>query len=192
MHPDCLLLNADYSPLRIINWQRALVWSMRYSNDSIYSIEIVDFYKNGFVQGVNNKKFPIPSVAKTKEYFRSNSQKLTFSRKNIFLRDDHTCQYCGTKFDEKNLTYDHVIPKSKWLNHKRSSATTWTNIVTACTQCNRKKGNKTPSQANMPLKKLPAFPAKTLKYLPVVRHLNKIRHRIPPEWKIYLPESYYL
>jgi hypothetical protein len=71
-----------------------------------------------------------------------------------------------------------------------TSPTNWTNIVTACTQCNRKKGNKTPKQANMPLVKLPIKPNKNIKFLPVAEHLLKIKSNIPDEWKVYLPDSY--
>lgn len=183
----CLLLNADYSPLSIINWQKALIWLFKYNDNDKYGIEIIDFYKDDFISGVN-KKYPIPSVAKTNRFFRQNQQSLVFSRKNIFLRDNHTCQYCNTKFDISNLTYDHVIPKSLWQYN--SSPTCWTNIVTACINCNRKKRNRTPKQANMPLITLPVKPTKTHKYLPVSYHLSKIKDTMPDEWKIYLPESY--
>ena len=191
-HPKCLLLNADYAPLHIIDWKRALIWSMKYSDSNKFGIEIMDFYKQDFIQGTNGKKFPIPAVARTRKYFKPNNQRLTFSRKNIFLRDNHTCQYCGIQFSETYLTYDHVVPKSTWIISNRSSATTWTNIVTACIDCNRKKGNKKPKQANMPLKNLPIAPTKTYKYLPITQYLVKIKKQIPEEWNLYLPESYYL
>jgi 5-methylcytosine-specific restriction endonuclease McrA len=186
----CLLLNADFSPLSIIHWKKAVIWHMKYEDDSKYGIDIVDFYKNDHINGVNNKKYPIPAVARTKKYFKSHKQTVTFSRKNIFIRDEYTCQYCGLKFDRSYLTYDHVIPKSIW-HSIFSSPTCWTNIVTACVSCNRKKGNKTPKQANMPLINIPIKPTKTPKYLPVAHHLHKIKTNIPTEWKIYLPESYY-
>lgn len=189
-HAKCLLLNADYTPIYIIDWKKALVWSLRYVDNSKYAIEIIDFYKNDFIQGAAGKKFPLPAVAKTYRYFKTNNQRLNFSRKNIFLRDNYTCQYCNNQFAETQLTYDHVIPKSLW-NNDNSSATNWTNIVTACISCNREKGNKTPKQANMPLKNLPIIPAKTQKYLPVNQYLTKIRKEIPHEWNVYLPESYY-
>jgi hypothetical protein len=184
----CLLLNADYSPLSIITWKKALVWSMR--DQHRLSIEIIDFYKNDYIIGVNNKKYPIPAVAKTNKYFRINHHRVKFSRKNLFIRDEYSCQYCGKLGDAGNLTYDHVIPKSLWTRDN-GSPTCWTNIVTACINCNRKKGNRTPKQANMPLKNLPIAPNKNIKYLPVSHHLSKIRESIPNEWSIYLPESYY-
>lgn len=185
----CLVLNADYSPLTIINWQRALVWAVKHTENANIGVEIIDFYKNDYIVGVN-KNFPIPAVVKTAKYFRLNTQTVNFSRKNLFVRDNFQCQYCGIKPDLKNLTYDHVIPKSAW-KHKQGSPTTWTNIVTACINCNRKKGNKTPQQAHMSLKNFPIVPNKSSKYLPITSYLCNIRSEIPEEWKIYLPESYY-
>jgi len=186
-HKRCLLLNGDYSPLSIIPWQKAIVWSMR-SNNYKYAIEIIDFYRNDYINGVD-KKYPIPAVAKTYRFFKINNQSVTFSRKNIFIRDDYTCQYCGEKYELNSLTYDHVIPKSKWKSIK-DSPTSWTNIVTACTWCNRRKGSRTPKEANMPLKNLPIKPNKNLKYLPITSHLSKIKDQIPTEWTPYLPDSY--
>jgi 5-methylcytosine-specific restriction endonuclease McrA len=184
----CLVLNADYSPLGIIGWQRALLWALKHEHEISSGVEIIDFYKDDFIQGVN-KKVPIPAVVKTIKYFKLHNQRVNFSRKNLFIRDNYTCQYCGESKDIAELTYDHVIPKSLWrdINH---SPTTWTNIVTACTLCNRKKGNRNPKQANMPLKTLPIVPQKSVKYLPVTNSLLRISTEIPDEWIMYLPESY--
>jgi 5-methylcytosine-specific restriction endonuclease McrA len=184
----CLVLNADYTPITIISWKKALVWSFKHEYDHTVGVEIIDFYKNDYILGTNNKKHPIPAVVKTAKYFRINNHKVKFSRKNLFIRDDYMCQYCGSKPEVNVLTYDHVIPKSSW-NYDNQSPTNWTNIVTACTACNRKKGNRTPKQANMPLKNLPIAPQKHSKYLPIVSHLFKIKD-MPDEWQIYLPESY--
>ena len=185
----CLLLNMDYTPMSIIHWQKALIWSIKYEHNPKYGIEIVDFYKNDFIQGVG-KKIPIPSIAKTKRFFRKQNTTVIFSRKNIYIRDNYTCQYCGIKFEDKNLTYDHVIPKSVWKDNNRSP-TNWTNITTACVKCNRKKGNKTPKQANMPIKNLPIIPDKTNRYLPIAHELSIIKENIPVEWLVYLPNSYF-
>lgn len=187
-HSRCLVLNADYSPLTIIGWQKALLWSIKHEYDVRIGVEIIDFYKNDFICGVN-KKYPIPAVVKTAKYFRINNYKVKFSRKNLFIRDNFTCQYCNNKFDTSSLTYDHVIPKSVW-DHNIGSPTSWTNIVTACRDCNRRKGNRTPKQANMPLQNLPTKPQKNIKYLPITSYLAKIRSDIPSEWTHYLPESY--
>ena len=185
----CLLLNADFTPLSIMDWEKAVVWYMKYADNPRYGIDIIDFYKDDFINGVNNKKYPIPAVARTKRFFKITKQTVTFSRKNIFIRDNFTCQYCNNRFSYSELTYDHVIPKSVW-NSNNGSPTCWTNIVTACIPCNRKKGNKTPKQANMALHNLPTVPHKSPKYLPVSHYLSKIRTEIPQEWIVYLPESY--
>lgn len=185
----CLVLNADYSPLCVIGWKRALIWSFKHSEDPLIGVEVIDFYKNDFITGTNNRKFPIPAVVKTIKYFRLHDQRVNFSRKNIFIRDNYTCQYCNLKKDICELTYDHVIPKSKWTNGL-GTPTNWTNIVTACVGCNRKKGSRTPKQANMPLKNNPVIPVKNTKYLPLTHYLLRIRSDIPEEWTIYLPESY--
>lgn len=187
----CLVLNGDYSPICVVPWTKAISWHMKYADNQEYGVDIIDFYKDDYIVGANNKRFPIPAVVKTKQFFKINKAKVNFSRKNIFIRDNFTCQYCGDIFDHNELTYDHIIPKSMW-NYKHGSPTTWTNITTACIDCNRRKGNRTPTQARMPLINLPYIPSKNIKYLPISRFLHKIREDIPSEWMLYLPESYNL
>jgi 5-methylcytosine-specific restriction endonuclease McrA len=179
----CLVLNADYSPLIIVDWKKAITWSLT-SNSNM---EVVDFYKDDFIQGASCKKFPIPSVMRCKIYYKLNSQRVNFSRKNIFIRDNFSCQYCGIDMAQASLTYDHIIPKSIW-DRKNGSPTNWTNIVTACVKCNNKKGNRTPEQAKMKLLNDPYIPTKHTKYLPVTHFLTKIRNDVPEEWLIYLPK----
>lgn len=188
-HSKCLVLNGDYTPICIVSWTKAISWHMKYENNPVYGIDILDFYKNDFIKGTNNKKYPIPAVVKIKQFVKINKYGVNFSRRNIFIRDNFTCQYCGKVFDHKNLTYDHIVPKSSW-NYKKGSPTTWTNITTACIDCNRKKGNRTPTQAKMPLLTLPFVPSKSVKYLPITRFISRITEELPKEWLIYLPESY--
>lgn len=185
-HTKCLLLNADYSPISVISWKRAMVWHFKYTKNNGYGIDIIDFYKDDAIIGTSNKKFPIPAVTKTKRFFKvCKNDQIVFSRKNIFSRDEYKCQYCGIKFEHKELTYDHVIPKSKW-NYDHSP-TNWTNIVTACVSCNNRKGDRTPTQANMPLLSVPVKPEKRLRYLPIFEYLATIK-QVPEEWKFYIPE----
>ena len=187
-HKKCLLLNADYTPFGILDWTKAIIWSLKINeSEDSYTIEIIDFYKNDFIQGIN-KKYPVPAVAKTKKFFKINDYNVNFSRRNILIRDNYTCQYCSSVFSCDQLTYDHVMPKSLWK--EKSSPTNWTNIVTCCIKCNRKKGNKTPAEAKMRLKNIPIRPYKQKKFLPVVQSLITIKDNIPMEWKAYLPDSY--
>lgn len=176
-HTKCLVLNADYTPITIITWKRAVIWSMK---NNRCGIEIIDFYKNDCIRGVS-KTFPLPAVARTKRYFKQNLENIVLSRKNIFVRDNYTCQYCGKILDYGKLTYDHVIPRSQ------SGLTTWTNIVSACMPCNSKKGNRTPKEANMPLLKTPTKPEKRLRHLHIYEYISTIKH-LPDEWKLYLSD----
>ena len=182
-HKNCLVLNSDYSPMGIIHWKKAMVWAFRYTEKDFCRIEIVDYHNDDHVVGVN-KLIKVPAVIKTVRYFKLFNSPVNFSRKNVFIRDDFVCQYCNKKFPINKLTYDHVIPRSKWTHSE--SPTSWTNIVTSCLFCNLKKGSKTPSQANMPLKKLPERPKKTWKYLPLAYELNTIESGIPEQWLTYI------
>jgi 5-methylcytosine-specific restriction endonuclease McrA len=184
-HKSCLVLNADYSPIGIISWQKAMIWLFRYNSLKYRSIEIISYYTDDYIITTTGQQ-EIPAVIKTTKYFKLNNHTVHFCRKNLFLRDDHTCQYCSTKLIANQLTYDHVIPKSKWDRDKRGPSTSWTNIVTACRRCNIKKGNKTPEQANMPLIKTPFIPKKTSKYLPFHDLSPTITNSIPEPWALYL------
>lgn len=77
------------------------------------------------------------------------SRKMVFklSRENIFRRDNFQCRYCGKKLIKRELTCDHIVPRSQ------GGKKTWKNIVTACKSCNNKKGDRTPEEANMILQK---------------------------------------
>ena len=89
-------------------------------------------------------------IVQTTEYARYTAPKP--SRKNIFLRDCFTCQYCGKKFSRDDLTIDHVIPKAK------GGKTTWTNSVTSCSKCNNKKSDKSIENSGMSLLRKPFQP----------------------------------
>lgn len=182
-HKSCLILNADYSPLCIVDWQRAMTWYMKYHNKNISHIDIIEYYENDYIVGVN-EIYKLPAVIKLCKFFKFGNCRVNFSRKNVFLRDNHQCQYCGKPFPTADLTYDHVIPKSAWL--KTGSPTIWTNIVTACVVCNRKKGSRTPQEAKMNLLNCPKEPMKSLKYLPIMSYVSTIKSDIPKEWNLYL------
>lgn len=182
---NCLVLNSDYTPLALIDWKRAVTLAARHDYCPKLGVVILDFYKNDFIVGVNNKKIPIPAVVRTVKYFRINKRAITFSRKNVFLRDNFTCQYCSNQFDINKLTYDHVIPKSKW-DYSKGTPTTWYNIVTSCVSCNRKKGDKTLIQAKMAVKNIPIKPNNSNKFLKIYEYLNNIKDSLPEEWKLYI------
>ena len=163
-----LILNASYEPIKIISWQKAiLLWLQE-------RVEVLDFHAIQ-VHSVT-QSFPLPSVMKLKKYinFRG-SHGVRLTRLNVFLRDDHECQYCRKHFSKKDLTIDHVIPLSKGGDHR------WENVVTACHKCNNKKGNKSLSEYGFYPKNPPVEP----KWLPNTELKYKTR-AIPEAWLPYI------
>jgi 5-methylcytosine-specific restriction endonuclease McrA len=120
--------------------------------------------------------FPAPAVLRLLKYNKLGPKWVKFSRENIYLRDNHVCQYCGNKFPSRKLTLDHVQPSS------RGGKTTWTNIVSACLPCNSDKADMTPSEAKMPLLNHPVMPngrhPATRSYLS--------RGNVPDEWVAWI------
>lgn len=107
-----------------------------------------------------NFEIQVPRVIRLLSYDRLPRSTVKFSRRNIFLRDEHRCQYCGRRFSIHNLSLDHVVPRS------RGGRTTWENIVAACLKCNVRKGGRTPHEAGMALCRPPIKPAQN----PVLAH----------------------
>jgi len=109
-----------------------------------------------------------------------------FSRRNVYLRDRNTCQYCGKKCKTEDSNLDHVIPKSK------GGPMTWTNIVVSCIACNDKKQNMTPEQAGMKLLNKPCVPAPGELKRPWGHKLrNKLKGRVRPSWQHFLGKMYW-
>lgn len=118
--------------------------------------------------------YAVPSVIRLKKYVRRPPhQKVAFNRKNVFRRDDNTCQYCSLKSND--LTLDHVIPRS------RGGGTSWENVVACCQQCNAKKRDRTPEEANMLLKRKPVAP----KFM--FSSAYGMLPSIDPIWEKYIP-----
>ncbi len=93
------------------------------------------------------RAFRIPRIIVLAVFDRLPKKEVKFTRQNIFARDGYLCQYCGKKFENKDLNLDHVIPRDK------GGRTTWENLVCSCIRCNSRKSNKMPREANMfPLK----------------------------------------
>ena len=141
-----LVLNATFEPLHVVTWQRAMQLLFQ------GKVEVVEESE----QEVRTIRFTIkvPSVLRLLKYvpLKTKKQLVRFSRTNVFLRDAFTCQYCGHKFNNNNLTLDHVIPIVQ------GGKKCWENIVTACKPCNQKKGGLTPTQAGLQLVRKPKKP----------------------------------
>ena len=187
-HNKCLLLNCDFTPIRIIDWKRAILWNIKYEYNMRYGIHILEHYED-CILCANKRLIKIPAVARTTRYLKTfGSFSIKLSRKNLFTRDNFTCQYCGSYLTGSQLTYDHVIPKSRFLDHKK--ATTWTNITTACIKCNSKKANKTPQEAKMHLINEPTMPNFSCKYLPWYDEVATIRSESMDIWSKYIDKYY--
>jgi 5-methylcytosine-specific restriction endonuclease McrA len=160
-----LLLDSTYEPLKIIGWKRAayLVFSGK--------AEVIE--ESDTELRSPSTVWKLPSVIRQFGRFRRRAE-VQFSRLNIYMRDGWTCQYCGEKKSTKDLTFDHVVPRSA------GGKTNWTNIVTACRVCNSEKDDKTPAQAGMKLLKEPVRP----KWLPA-QVVIKMKE-IPKEWANYI------
>lgn len=94
----------------------------------------------------------VPRIILLLFFDRLPSKEVKFTRHNIFERDHSTCQYCGKRFDRKELNIDHIVPR------QRGGLTTWTNVVCSCLDCNRRKGSRTPEEARMRLVRKPKKP----------------------------------
>lgn len=162
-----LLLNITYEPLRIINWKKAITMLC------LGKVEVIEEYS----REIHSVSFTVklPSVVRLLRLVKRPKTPVKFSRQNIYARDRYKCQYCGERFATEDLTYDHVIPKS------RGGKTQWKNIVTCCIDCNRKKGGRLPSEASMTLVRKPKRPT----WVPALRITIGYRE-IPQTWRDYL------
>jgi 5-methylcytosine-specific restriction endonuclease McrA len=99
-----------------------------------------------------NFRLRVPEIIRLRRFGGRQSRKVRFTRRNLFERDGHTCQYCGRRFPASELTLDHVVPRS------RGGKSTWRNLVVACIRCNDRKKNKLPREAGMRLLRQPERP----------------------------------
>jgi 5-methylcytosine-specific restriction endonuclease McrA len=136
-----LVLNASYEPIHVCVVRRALVLVLK---GVASAEELAASHIHSASQAIS-----VPSVIRLLEYRRIPRQTRSLSRKNILLRDRHTCQYCRQIFSPIELTLDHVIPRS------RGGKSTWENLVTCCRRCNNGKGDRLPEEAHMLLQRRP-------------------------------------
>ncbi len=137
-----LVLNADfrplsYFPLSVWPWQDAVKATL------LGRVNTVAEYDR--VIRSPSMEMALPSVVSLKEYIKP-ADRPAFTRFNVFLRDKFTCQYSGQRLPAHELTFDHVIPRS------RGGRTCWENVVTASSEYNLRKGNRTPEQAGLKLR----------------------------------------
>lgn len=129
---SCLILNADAAPVSVlplstISWEEAI----RYLVTD--KATVLEWYDDWIVHS-ERWETRVPAVMILKEYQKKKTG-IRYSKHNVFLRDEYTCQYCGTDVNRKTATLDHVVPSS------HGGKSTWENATTACGPCNASKGN---------------------------------------------------
>lgn len=166
LQKPALVLNADYRPLSyyplsLWSWQDAVkaAWLDR--------VQIIAEYDD--IVRSPTTEIRIPSVVVLRDYVKPQNS-VAFTRFNLFLRDEFSCQYCGTRGD---LTFDHVVPRAS------GGITSWTNVVAACSKCNLRKGSRSLKTCGMHLRKPPRQPG--------AEELRNTGRKFPPN---YLHESW--
>ncbi len=167
---DTLVLNSDGLPLDLlpvntVSWRDAI--------KAIYqdNVAVLHTYDDWVVRSPS-VTMEVPAVIMMRQWVKMGRQ-VKFSRRNVYLRDHYTCQFCMNKFAHEELTLDHVVPR------KNGGKTVWNNIVAACSPCNHAKSHHS--------KMVPARPARKPTYGEMTKALQEstisIRH---PSWNIYL------
>ena len=160
-----LVLNATMEPLCVVPARRALVLVLSGKADLVH--DAGRRYRSEFLE------FPVPSVVRLRRYVRvPYRRRAPLSRRGVFIRDDHTCQYCGRAAEN----VDHVQPRS------RGGAHVWENVAASCTRCNARKKDRTPEEARMRLRRRPYAPSAAFWLVVAVGGVE-------PAWKAYLHDA---
>lgn len=171
-----LLLNSTYEPLHFVSDIDAIILlykglvevvSGEDGNPSVWD----ETFRSPSVE------WHVPATIRLLHHVKRRWKPPRFRRKVLFNRDNWRCQYCSSKLNNDTVTIEHVFPSS------RGGTTSWKNCVAACKQCNKKKANKTPEEANMKLLKQPAEPS-TLHFWDAQK--SNVWH---PDWELFLPKA---
>jgi 5-methylcytosine-specific restriction endonuclease McrA len=186
-----LTLNRNWQPIRTSTVKEAIglvakgsafvIDPVTYERHDLVSWNDVSKAKekfDGFVIRSSKLSLVPPEVIVLTEYNGRSEGSVVFTRRNMFKRDRYTCQYCGSQPGPDQLTIDHVMPKS------RGGASSWTNCVLACVECNKRKSNRTPDEADMKLRKVPRKPSWKM--------LARISpHQRRESWDAFLSRAYW-
>ena len=175
-----LVLNRSYVPVNITTVKRAFVLfyqglakavDQEFATFDFESWSELSIAAHHETIGMVDRIIRVPRVILLTAYERVPKRHVRFSRHNIYLRDNNTCQFCGRHFSRSDLNLDHVIPRS------RGGKTVWENVVTSCITCNRKKGGSLPAEVGMKMIRHPARP----RWTPFMDFsLHQVRHL---EWR---------
>ncbi|HPC12122.1 MAG TPA: HNH endonuclease, partial [candidate division Zixibacteria bacterium] len=158
-----LLLNQNYEPLSVCSAKRAIVLVIEGKAEMIESAD-------GLKLRTVRTSYSLPSVVRLWNFRKVPLKRIMLTRKNIILRDDGRCQYCGA--NKGPMTVDHVIPRTE------GGSDSWSNLVCACERCNNLKGNRTPEQAGMGLLRRPTRPS----YITFIQR----NYGVADQWRPYL------
>ncbi len=164
MSESVLVLNANFEPINTCNLRRAI---------GLILADKASLVLNG--RGViqtTRYSYPRPSVIRLQNMVHRPHIRVKLSRREIFRRDNYTCQYCGKH--TLDLTVDHVLPRHL------GGEQTWTNVVAACSMCNHRKGGRTLEEAHMRLLHRPIEPPSSAYYI-FGRHIKEYN-----EWEPFL------
>jgi 5-methylcytosine-specific restriction endonuclease McrA len=160
-----LKLDSSYRPVEVIDSLEALVLCI--CGKAI----AVEFYETT-IRSVS-EVFKLPAVIALNTYVKHRVNEIAPRKRNIIWRDKNQCQYCGQHFNSRDLTIDHIIPRS------RGGGNTWLNLTACCKDCNQKKGPRTPEEAGMELLNEPYKPKSF-----VLKNIDK--REINDIWSNYL------
>ncbi len=164
MEKPVLVLNSNFEPINVCGFQRAI--GLMLSDKATLIMN-----GRGIIHTARNS-YPIPSIIRLSRMVHPPRPKVALSRREIFRRDQFTCQYCGKV--TPLLTVDHIIPKHLGGAH------VWSNLVAACSICNHRKGSRLLTEANMKLLRQPKEPPQSANYI-FARYLTENL-----EWKEFL------
>jgi 5-methylcytosine-specific restriction endonuclease McrA len=162
-----LVLNQNYEPLNVCSVRRAMI--LVFCNKA----EVLEVYRSQVNSA--SQAYIAPSVIRLVYMIRRPRPRVKLTRREIFIRDEHTCQYCGSRTND--LTIDHVVPRSRGGGHS------WDNLVSACRSCNHRKGGKTVQESKMKLHRQPSEPRAGI-YYTIERRLNAAVHE---NWLKFIP-----
>lgn len=163
-----LVLNQNFEPLNICSTKRALTLTLSGKAEVLETAE--------FVLRAPSTMIEQPSVIRLQYMVHRPRRRVPLTRRSIFIRDGYSCQYCGKHAND--LTLDHILPRSRGGPHS------WDNLVSACYECNHKKGQRTPDQAKMRLRSIPREP-RANPYA-TLRRLTP-NGELVAQWQPYLP-----
>jgi 5-methylcytosine-specific restriction endonuclease McrA len=157
-----LVLNATYQPLNVVSVRRAVVLLLK------QKAEVLE--QDGGSLRSEKMIMPIPAVIRLSYFVKvPYREAIPLTRRTVFARDDHTCQYCGARAE----SIDHIIPRSRGGTH------TWENVVAACRRCNSRKENRLLEEAGLKMLRQPGVPHQNLRIIGAASEVH-------PSWSNYL------